>query len=276
MTSRCSSVREKRESGSPSVAGSSQASAFTDATCSGGKTARAARALAILKPCQSLLEEALPPPAYDPRRRFQTASDLGGRLPVGGVEDHLRPHDNLVRQRVTRNPALQLGALLAAQLDQIPAPTGHHHPIRRRRLGPFNNHGPNFRTGVLAPASTARDVGEALDAALTSLKESADQYFAHDMTVLRIYNKAKHGATMLRLDEHTHDENDFQVIAPQRDLQEIADNKWYDIARFESAPAMIQRMQNGIEHSTGSIQHLAVLAWAMHRADLLYTDPAAV
>jgi hypothetical protein len=64
-------------------------------------------------------------------------------------------------------------------------------------------------TRGLAPASTARDVGEALDAALTSLKESADQYFAHDMTALRIYNKAKHGATMLRLDEHTHDENDF-------------------------------------------------------------------
>src|SRR4051794_12374889 len=40
MTSRCSSVREKRPSGSPCVAGNSHAIALTSATCCGGKTAR--------------------------------------------------------------------------------------------------------------------------------------------------------------------------------------------------------------------------------------------
>src|SRR6266568_3808388 len=80
MTSRCSSLREKRLSGSPCVAGSSQASAFTSAICSGGKTARAARALTVL----------------------------------------------------------ELGQLLAAQLDHEPAPPRHDHSIRRPAAGPFN------------------------------------------------------------------------------------------------------------------------------------------
>lgn len=45
ITSRCSSVREKRPQGSPRAPGSSHASAFSSTICSGG-----ARALAILKP----------------------------------------------------------------------------------------------------------------------------------------------------------------------------------------------------------------------------------
>src|SRR6266496_3753781 len=124
-TSRWSSAREKRESGSPCVAGSSQASAFTSATCSGGKTARAARALAILQAHEPLFEEPLPPAADDPRRRLQPTRDLRRRLPLGRVQDHLRPHDHLVRKRVARNPTLQLDALLATQLDHVSAPASH-------------------------------------------------------------------------------------------------------------------------------------------------------
>ena len=50
ITSRCSSAREKRESGTPSVRGSSQAIAFTCATSSGGKTPRTARPWSIARP----------------------------------------------------------------------------------------------------------------------------------------------------------------------------------------------------------------------------------
>lgn len=66
-----------------------------------------------------------------------------------------------MRQRVTRDPALQLDALLAAQLDHVPAPPGHHHHIRRRRRGPFNDHGPNFRTRVLDTAESLACLVEA-------------------------------------------------------------------------------------------------------------------
>src|SRR5213592_527949 len=82
-TRRCSSIREKRPSGSPCVAGNSHASAFTSAICSGGKTARAARALAIVKTRQTLLEEALPPAADDVARALQPARDLCVALTLG-------------------------------------------------------------------------------------------------------------------------------------------------------------------------------------------------
>jgi len=116
MTIQERSAREKRESGSPRVAGSSQASAVTSATCSGRKTTRTARALAILVTGQTLLEEAFPPTADDVARGLQPACDLGIARVVGGVQDHRR-HDHVVRQRVPGDGSLELGPLLAAQLD---------------------------------------------------------------------------------------------------------------------------------------------------------------
>jgi hypothetical protein len=129
--------------------GSSQASAFTSAICSGGKTARAARALPIIEPRQPLFEKALPPAADKIGSRLEPTRDLRVALPVSGVQDHLRPHHHLVRQRVTSNTALQLGPLLAAQLDHEPAPPRHNDSIRRRAAGPSTNYRPNFRTVVL-------------------------------------------------------------------------------------------------------------------------------
>src|SRR5213592_1367676 len=98
ITSRCSSAREKRESGTPCLRGNSHAIAFTRAICSGGKTARATRTLPIVEPDQPLLEEALPPAPNHLRRRLQPPRDLGVALPLGGVQDHLRPLHHLVRQ----------------------------------------------------------------------------------------------------------------------------------------------------------------------------------
>ena len=140
ITSRCSSVREKRESGSPWLTGSPHASALTSATCSGGKTARAARALSILESGQPLLEEPLPPTTNDLRHRLQPPRDLRVALTVGRVQDHLRPHHHLVRQRVTGDATLQLGTLLAAQHDYEPARPRHADTIRCREHGPFTDY----------------------------------------------------------------------------------------------------------------------------------------
>jgi hypothetical protein len=112
ITSRCSSAREKRDSGRPCCLGSAQAIAFTSAICSGGKTARAARALSILEPGQPLLEETLPPAPNHLRRRLEPPRDFGIAQPVGAVQDHLRPLHHLVRQRVTRD-------LLPAGVDRL-------------------------------------------------------------------------------------------------------------------------------------------------------------
>jgi hypothetical protein len=53
------------------MAGNSHASALTSATCSGGKTALAARSRSILEPVQTLLEEASSPATDDPRRGIE-------------------------------------------------------------------------------------------------------------------------------------------------------------------------------------------------------------
>src|SRR6266540_3334700 len=125
-TSRCSSAREKRESGTPCVCGSSQAIAFTWAISSGGKTARTTRPRPILEPRKPLVVEASSPASDDLRRRLQPPSDLHVRQALCGVEDHLRPLHDFVRQRVAGHAALKLGPLLAAQDDPVRAPSRHH------------------------------------------------------------------------------------------------------------------------------------------------------
>jgi hypothetical protein len=67
----------------------------------------------------------------------------------------------------------------------------------------------------LVPTSTARDVGQYLDAGMARLRQSSEQFFVGEMVLLRHYNRAKHGTSMVRLEEHTNDEFDFQLIAPE-------------------------------------------------------------
>src|SRR3954465_1305242 len=97
ITSRCSSVREKRPSGRPCVTGSSHAIALTSATCCGGKTARTTRARLVLEPVQAISKEAPSPLTDDPRRRVYPRRDLGVKQPVGGVQHDPRPLDFLPR-----------------------------------------------------------------------------------------------------------------------------------------------------------------------------------
>jgi hypothetical protein len=78
-TSRCSSAREKRESGRPCSRGNSQAIAFTRATSSGGKTQRTPRPWTIAKTLQPLLEEAFPPQRHRPQRAAQKVSGARNR-----------------------------------------------------------------------------------------------------------------------------------------------------------------------------------------------------
>jgi hypothetical protein len=90
-TSRCSSVRVKRDSGRPWVAGSSQAIALTSATSCGGKTARATRARPVAESPQAILEEAPAPLADDPSGGVEANGDLGVREPIGRIEHDPRP-----------------------------------------------------------------------------------------------------------------------------------------------------------------------------------------
>src|SRR3954451_14241249 len=97
ITSRCSSVREKRPSGRPCVAGSSHAIALTSATCCGGKTARATLARLVLQTIQAIVEQPPSPLADHPGRRVQSSCHLAVMQPLGAIEHDPRALDFLPR-----------------------------------------------------------------------------------------------------------------------------------------------------------------------------------
>ena len=109
---RATSAALSRDRGRPSVAGSSQASALISTVSSGGKGPRASRAGSFFQARQSLLEEALAPPADDLASRVQAGGDLVVVPALGGHEDHLGPNDLEIRQRILPHPTLQLLSLI--------------------------------------------------------------------------------------------------------------------------------------------------------------------
>jgi hypothetical protein len=83
--------------------------------------------------------EASSPASDDLRRRLQPAGDLNVRQPFRRVEDHLRPLNDLVRQRVAGHTPLELSPLLNAQDNLEGAPSRHR--------------GNRFATSTTAPSS---------------------------------------------------------------------------------------------------------------------------
>src|SRR5439155_19974516 len=86
---RAISLLEKRESGSPLAAGSSQASAFTSARTSGGKSRRLAPARTLIEARESFLVEALAPHRDDLAPGVQTRRDLVVAQALARQEHHL-------------------------------------------------------------------------------------------------------------------------------------------------------------------------------------------
>jgi hypothetical protein len=107
----------KRPSGSPQVLGSSQAIALTSATCSGGKTTRAPRALAVLESPEARCAESSAPLADALRGAVQTLGDPAVGSAGRAVEDHPRSLDLAERASLRSSETLKLVALLLAQLD---------------------------------------------------------------------------------------------------------------------------------------------------------------
>jgi hypothetical protein len=123
------------------------------------------------------------------------------------------------------------------------------------------------------PVASARAAGKDLDTLMHNMKQAAEQYFTHDSVLLTHYNKAKHGATMLRLAKYTEDELDFQVIAPQLDRSSASEGARYDIAKFRASPEMVDLIRSNTVIVTNSIRALSFLAWALYQAELFYETP---
>ncbi len=143
------------------MAGSSQAIAFTSATCSGGKTARAPRARSVLEPLQALLMKAPSPAADDPRRGVEPRRDLNVGLAFGRVENDPCPLDLAPGALLRAGDPLKLRAVLVAELDLVAGWACHAAEIRRGRQLSFKNSGQNFWRCLLVlgsrPSQRARE-----------------------------------------------------------------------------------------------------------------------
>jgi hypothetical protein len=96
MTSRAKSWRLNRDRGKPVSAGSSQASALTCTTTSGGKNGRAPGPGFCLQASETFLEEAFAPLANDLARDRKTGSDPIIALALSGQEDHFGSEDRII------------------------------------------------------------------------------------------------------------------------------------------------------------------------------------
>jgi hypothetical protein len=115
---------------------------------------------------------------------------------------------------------------------------------------------------------TRADCKAALAETFTSLRQSADHYFAEDEIFRTTYNKAKHGATMLRTADM--DARQFYVLAPHLVVRGKRDKARYDLSKFTVNKTMIGALQRRTELIGTTIRVLAGIARALLQADLLY------
>src|SRR5437867_4229451 len=106
-TSRLISAMLKRDSGTPSVQGNSQARAFTSTTVSGGKERGPSAAREFLEAGEALLKEALPPFADDLSRCIESLGDLIVGEAGSGIEDDLGPDNVSIRRRISSGLGFQ-------------------------------------------------------------------------------------------------------------------------------------------------------------------------
>jgi hypothetical protein len=108
----------------------------------------------------------------------------------------------------------------------------------------------------------------ALSETFLSLRQAATHYFTEDEIFRTTYNKAKHGATMLRTPDL--DERQFYVIAPHLNRRGASDKVRYDLPKFTVNKKMIGALQRRTELNGATIRVLAGVARALLHADLLY------
>src|SRR5215210_17735 len=125
ITSRATSWVLQRLKGTPEVAGSSQAMAFTSILASGGKARGSARTRSIFQPLQTFLVESLAPFPDHLRAGVQPGGYLLVGDFLGGQENDPGANHLPIAAGVRACPLLQDGPLLFGRLDAKRALTGH-------------------------------------------------------------------------------------------------------------------------------------------------------
>jgi hypothetical protein len=130
QASRATSATLSRDSGNPSVVGSSHARAFTWTMTSGGKSPGAARALALLQASQAFFEEPLAPLADDLPSSVEAAGDFIVAQAPGSQQNHLRSDYLKIWQRIFAYPMLEYALLLSIKVNNKRALAWHRLPWR--------------------------------------------------------------------------------------------------------------------------------------------------
>ena len=115
---------------------------------------------------------------------------------------------------------------------------------------------------------TEAECKKVLAETFTSLRQSADHYFAEDEIFRTIYNKAKHGATMLRTADM--DDREFYVLAPHLIAAGPKDEDRYDLSKFTVNRTTIGALLRRTALIGVTIRMLAGIARALLHAELLY------
>jgi hypothetical protein len=136
-------------------------------------------------------------------------------------------------------------------------------------LAVFTGASPTRGTGLYRRAVPSR---QAIAPAIAP--ERGNPMNTNDQVILTHHNRAKHGVSIVRLDQYTSDDLDFQVIAPERRDDQIATGKWYNVGAFRADEGMIGRVHRNIEFVTELIVFMASIAWTLYEAGRLYDDPS--
>lgn len=124
-TSRAISGVLQRERGTPELAGSSQASAFTCTTTSGGERPGTTRPFSVIEASHSLREESFSPEARDFSTRVQALGDFIVCQTLSRKKDNLRPRYLKIRQRIFSCSSGEFMCFLLRQHDFVRAFSRH-------------------------------------------------------------------------------------------------------------------------------------------------------
>lgn len=114
---------------------------------------------------------------------------------------------------------------------------------------------------------TPAECRQALAETFESLRQSAHHYFTEDEIFRTTYNKAKHGATMLRTADM--DDRQFYVVAPHLVIRGPRDTSRYDLSKFTVNKTMIGALERRTQLIGVTIRVLTGIARSLLQADLL-------
>jgi hypothetical protein len=151
--------------------------------------------------------------------------------------------------------------------------------VRRNRSGSLNRLLDLSRSSRVTPVLAAgfeMTVPQFEDRArklVVELRRAADQYFTDDEIIRTTYNKAKHGATMVRTPDLG--PREFYVLAPHLTVPSGHDRARYTLSKFTVDKAMITTIEKGTKAAGTLTRLLAGIARALLDGGLLYgaADP---